>query len=81
MEGLYKPWEYAKFAGADALHPYFYVLNRECIQEAKKNGLMINTFTVNDIDYMRYFRDLDIHGIITNYPDKLKKVIEEQNNK
>lgn len=77
MEGLYKPWEYAKYVGADALHPYFYALNREIIEEIKKRNLILNTFTVNDIDYMKYFRDLKIDGIITNYPDKFNKILEE----
>lgn len=76
MEGIYKPCRYAKFVGADALHPYFYALNGEIIKEAKEEGLMINTFTVNDTNYMEYFYQLGVDGIITNYPDKLKKIME-----
>lgn len=75
MEGIYKPERYAKFVGADALHPYFYALNRDIIKDIKDEGIMINTFTVNDTDYMNYFYKLGIDGIITNYPDKLKNVM------
>jgi glycerophosphoryl diester phosphodiesterase len=76
MEGLFKPERYARFVGADALHPYFYALSAEGIKEIKEEGLQINTFTVNDTNYMKYFLKLDIDGIITNYPDKMKKVME-----
>jgi glycerophosphoryl diester phosphodiesterase len=76
MEGLYKPEKYAKFVGADALHPYYYALNTELVKEIKKEGIEINTFTVNDTSCMKHFIQLEIDGIITNYPDKLKKVME-----
>jgi len=76
MEGLYRPDEYAKFVGADALHPNFYALNMELIQIIKAAGIEINTFTVNDTNYMKYFYQAGVDGIITNYPDKLKKVME-----
>jgi glycerophosphoryl diester phosphodiesterase len=76
--GLYKPEKYGKFVGADALHPNFYVINGEIIREIKKEGLMTNTYTVNDTNYMKYFIDLEIDGIITNYPDKLKEIMEDK---
>jgi glycerophosphoryl diester phosphodiesterase len=76
MEGLYKPEQYAKFVGANALHPYFYALNSELIKIIKAEGIEINTFTVNEVNYMKYFYQAGIDGIITNYPDKLKKVME-----
>lgn len=79
MEGLYKPEKYARTAGADALHPYFYALNGEVAREIKKEGLMINTFTVNDTNYMKYFLELELDGIITNYPDKLSSIMESNN--
>ncbi|TDT60955.1 glycerophosphodiester phosphodiesterase [Fonticella tunisiensis] len=74
-EGLYKPEQYAKMVGADALHPHFYTLNRDIVKRIKKEGILINTYTVNDVSYMRYFIELGIDGIITNYPDKLNKII------
>lgn len=77
MEGLYKPWEYADYTGADALHPYFYAVNREVIEEIKNKNKLLNIFTVNDENYMRYFWELKVDGIITNYPDKMKNIMEE----
>lgn len=75
MEGLYKPYDYVKYVGADAMHPYFYAVRKEIIKEAKEEGIEINTFTVNDKNYMKYFFELDLDGIITNYPDKLKVIM------
>jgi glycerophosphoryl diester phosphodiesterase len=78
-EGLYKPEKYARYVGADALHPNFYALNREIISGIKEEGILINTYTVNDVNYMKYFLDMKVEGIITNYPDKLKKIMDENN--
>jgi glycerophosphoryl diester phosphodiesterase len=77
MEGLYKPEKYAKFVGANALHPYYLTLNRDIINGIKEEGILINVFTVNDVNYMKYLEDLGVDGIITNYPDKLKKIIKK----
>ncbi len=76
MEGLYKPGRYAKSTGADALHPYFYALNEEVVREIKAEGLLINPFTVNDSTVMGHLLQLGVDGIITNYPDKLKTIVE-----
>ena len=75
MEGLYKPYNYAKTVGANAIHPYFHAINEEVIKEAKKHKTQINVFTVDDEEKMKYFLDLKIDGIITNYPDKLHEIM------
>jgi glycerophosphoryl diester phosphodiesterase len=74
---IYKPGKYAKELGVDAVHPSFYSLNKEVIKEIKDQNLMINTWTVNEEKYMRRLIEHKIDGIITNYPDRLKRVIEE----
>lgn len=76
MEGIYEPEAYAKFAGADAIHPYLYAIKKEVIDGVKKAGILTNVFTVNDEEQMKYFINAGADGIITNYPDKLKKVLE-----
>jgi glycerophosphoryl diester phosphodiesterase len=77
MSGLYKPETYIKYVGADALHPYFYALNQAVITEIKKAGVIINTFTVNEEKYMKFFASAHVEGIITNYPEKLKIILRE----
>ena len=74
---LYKAHEYIKTVGADALHPFFSsVMNKKIVTDIKKNGIIINAYTVNEKEYMERLIELEIDGIITNYPDKLKKILE-----
>ncbi|TGE32181.1 glycerophosphodiester phosphodiesterase [Desulfosporosinus sp. Sb-LF] len=75
MEGLYRPNIYARTAHADALHPYFYAVNEDIIREAHLEGLLVNTFTVNDLATMRRLIRMGVDGIITNHPGRLRSVI------
>ncbi|MBC2582669.1 glycerophosphodiester phosphodiesterase [Clostridium sp. DJ247] len=76
---LYNVHEYAKSTGADALHPFFpAIMDRAIVSNIKENGIIINTYTVNEEKYMKKLISLGINGIITNYPDKLKKVLENK---
>lgn len=74
-EGLYKPYNYAKTAGANAIHPNYQVINEEIVKESKAAGIDVNIYTVNDEKHMRHFVNMKVDGIITNYPDKLHKVL------
>nr|WP_073247784.1 glycerophosphodiester phosphodiesterase [Caloramator proteoclasticus] len=78
MENLYCPEKYAKYVGVDALHPYFYSLGKDVVGQIKKEDIMINTFTVNDTNYMKYLMSIGVDGIITNYPEKLNKLMINQ---
>ena len=77
MAGLYHPEVYCKSTKADALHPYFHSINKDIIDEAKKEGLLVNPFTVNEEVHMKNLINAGVDGLITNYPDKLKKVLVE----
>lgn len=73
---LYNAHEYIKTVGADALHPFFSaVMDKKIVTDIKKNGITINAYTVNEEEHMERLIELGIDGIITNYPDKLKKVL------
>ncbi|MBP2031945.1 glycerophosphoryl diester phosphodiesterase [Clostridium algifaecis] len=73
---LYKAEEYAKMVGSDALHPYFpAVMNKTVVDNIKKQGIAINTYTVNEEKDMEKLIQLGIDGIITNYPDVLGKLV------
>ena len=75
MAGIYKPYDYAKTVRSNAIHPYFLAINEEVIKQTKKHKIHVNVFTVNDEKYMRSFLDMKVDGIITDYPDKLHKII------
>lgn len=73
---LYKAEEYAKMVGSDALHPYFpAVMDKTVVDNIKKQGIAINTYTVNEEKDMEKLIQLGIDGIITNYPDVLGKLV------
>ncbi len=71
---MINPWEYATGIGVDAIHPWFYSLDEEIINASHDNNIKINTYTVNEEKDMMDLIDMGVDSIITNYPDKLKKV-------
>ncbi|MDP4143749.1 MAG: glycerophosphodiester phosphodiesterase [Bacillota bacterium] len=72
---LFKPEEYCRNTGADALHPSFYSLNQNIVENTHKAGFIINTYTVNELDDMKRMISMGVDGIITNYPDKLAELL------
>lgn len=73
---LYNVHDYVKTVGADALHPFFPTLMDKGIVDCiKKSGIEINTYTVNEEKHMKKLIGMGVDGIITNYPDKLKKIL------
>ncbi|GFP74812.1 glycerophosphodiester phosphodiesterase [Clostridium fungisolvens] len=75
---IYKPGDYCRLCGADAMHPQFFsVLNKKLVDDIKSEGFQINTYTVNEVEYMKKLLNLGIDGIITNYPDLLNQVMQQ----
>ena len=61
-----------------ALHPALGWVDAARVTWARRMGFPLNVWTVNAADDMRRMRDLDVQGIITNYPDRLNQVLAEQ---
>lgn len=76
-EALYHPEDYCKTVDADGLHPVLYAINSSIIMDAHKKGLFVQPYTVNDEATMKQFIQIGIDGIITNYPDKLKVILQQ----
>lgn len=74
---LYKPIDYLKMVGADALHPYYLTIDEELIKESIRNNVDINTYTVNDVNIMDKLIKCNINAIITNYPDKAIEIVKK----
>ena len=70
MEGLYKPWEYAKWVGAQSIHPYIYAAPSEIIIESQANGIYVRPFTVNDEQVMQRLFAENCAAFFTDYPKK-----------
>lgn len=75
MAGLYEPWNYCKSVNADAIHPMFLGVLPEMISACKSEQIAINTWTVNDESSMQKLISLNVDAIITNYPDKARKIL------
>lgn len=72
---LSEPWKYAEAVGAGALHVFFPLLNEETIQRAKERHIQVIPYTVDEwSDISRIIR-MDISGIITNYPNRVRKYL------
>ncbi len=63
---------------ADYIHLKKGSLNPRNILMAKGFGLLINTWTVNDVDDLKTANRLGVNGIITDYPDRLKTIQANQ---
>jgi len=75
---IYNVGSYAKALGADACHPNFYTLKPYIVEDIKKIGLKINTYTVNEEEYMEMMINMGIDGIITNYPNLLREILRRK---
>ena len=65
-----------KAAGGDAWSPYHREVSLESIKLAHELGLSVNVWTVNNPSRMRELIDMGVDGIITDYPDRLRLVLE-----
>lgn len=61
----------------EAYHPQFHMLTDEETAAMKLHGRKINTWTVNEPEDIQHMIDLQVDGIIGNYPDRVKKLLEE----
>ncbi len=74
------PFRFAKGLGCDALHPVYFYVDEDYIQEAHENGLTVNAWTCNRENVINTLIEFDCDGIITDVPDlafRLNKEMSE----
>ena len=78
-DGIVNVWDYAKkTVGADALHPLYYNIQYPgYLEKTRALGLKTHAWTVNEEADMKALTKAGIEAIITNYPDKARKIIQE----
>lgn len=77
-DGFLNVPEYVRQNHGDALHPALYfLLDPLYMPRARKNGLEVNVWTINEEYQMELGCKLGITTIITNYPDKALKIVEK----
>ena len=65
-------------AGGKVWSPFYRELRKPALDEAHRFGLRVVVWTVNDPADMASLIDLGVDGIITDYPDRLRNVIEKK---
>lgn len=65
-------------AKVDLLSANYGIVDNEFVDKAKKNGKEVHVWTVNEKADMKKFVDLNVTSIITNFPDRLKEVLEQK---
>jgi glycerophosphoryl diester phosphodiesterase len=72
---LNKPWEYAINLGAEYLHLYYKLVNKEIIEQCHQQGIKVNVFTVDEKYDLNKMIEYNVDGIITNYPVKARNLL------
>lgn len=71
-------FQLAKELGLDYLHLKADMLTEEVIEAATETGLGLNTWTVNEKEDLEKVNGLGLHSIITDFPDRLRRIQEGQ---
>lgn len=70
--------EYAEKISAEALHPAAYNLQYPFfLEKAKQKNLKLHVWTVNDADLIETMGKIGVDAVITNYPDRARRVLSE----
>lgn len=65
-------------AGCRVWSPFFREVSRQALAEAKRLGLDVVVWTVNDAAEITSLIEMGVDGIITDYPDRLRRVAGER---
>jgi glycerophosphoryl diester phosphodiesterase len=67
---LRTPWP-AGWLHADALHPHHTLVTEALVARARRRGLALNAWTVNDAADVARLRDMGVSGIMADDPNEL----------
>lgn len=67
--------------GAESIHFHARLITKKAIRLAHQKGLKVFVYTINEEKQFRKLIELGIDGIFTNYPDKMRGVLNEINDK
>ena len=68
--------ELATELGCEALNPHWSQLDQRLIERCHQVGFAVNVYTVNEGSGMRRMRELGVDGVFTNFPDRLRELIQ-----
>lgn len=65
-------------AGGQMWCPHYLDVTQETVAQAHALGLIVSTWTVNEVDDMHRMLDADVDGIVTDYPGRAQRVLLER---
>lgn len=75
---LYKPWIYATTLGVEAIHPHYYSVSSEIVNDCHDNNIKVNVWTVDDKDAIKQMISNQVDTLITNYPEIALKILKNR---
>jgi glycerophosphoryl diester phosphodiesterase len=66
----------AQALGAEALHPEAVIVDAALVEAAHGAGLAVYVYTVDDPGEMRRLLALGVDGLFTNYPDRMRQIVD-----
>ena len=64
------PWLQLRVTDTDYLHPLWHYLDAGWVSDTRPHGAKIFTWTVNELREWEHIKNLDVDGIITDFPDR-----------
>lgn len=74
---LIKPGKYVQEAQMEYLHSHYSSISLSTLQEIHSHNVGVNVWTVNEKQELEDMLNLGVEGIITNFPDVLKDLINK----
>ncbi|ANU27385.1 glycerophosphodiester phosphodiesterase family protein [Planococcus versutus] len=71
FEVLVDVYDYARVIGTKRIHVSLPSAFRRMTTDALRKGAIVYTYTVNDISYAEELQKIGVHGIFTDYPEKM----------
>lgn len=69
-------YDYARVVGTDRIHMSLPGAFRRMATDALHKGAIVYVYTVNDIEYAKQLQQIGIHGIFTDFPEKMLAELE-----
>lgn len=73
--GMVDPWVYARYLGADAIHPHYLAATAEVIAGCHHHGIKVHPYTVNEEKELKRLIHAGADAIITNFPDRPRQLL------
>ncbi len=69
---------YARMCGVEYYHPNLEFLTEQHVKNCSENGVGVNVYTVNEEEDMRRMKKWGVNTIITNFPDRGRRIADER---